>query len=256
MFPNKYESPLAQAAQEVIKEIDFGHDRSVRPVSDQQAIDGLKDAGLGLDYRAKTTEAKGHKTVFEGLAFDKEAVRTQCFAIYESDNPIAIMSVAIAPKAWIAEQRYVRLDRQRELVEILDFKGVSGADDFPDFFIIPAWTKVIESHRTKMAMPGYRAIKNIFDLLEREAPRNTLMESIAQGRLSYEEQDEMGLLLDSHPVGTVMRSADLPFSPDLVGRNSSGSSSTVKMARLFGMQQLENVGCGHTLGPVFIKDVK
>ena len=43
---------------------------------------------------------------------------------------------------------------------------------------------------------------------------------------------------------------------DLVGLNTTGSNSTVKLAELLGLEAVENYGSENTLGPVFIKRIK
>lgn len=251
----KYENPLAQNLFESVQRINFGENRIIKPVKTEEALGDLSNTGLGLDYRAVTEEIPGYKTVFDGLAFDKEAVRTQCFSVYEEESPIAIMSIAITPKSWIEQQRYLQLDKNNLIAKVIDYKSAINESETPEFFIVPAWTKTIESHRNKLAIPGFKAIKNIFEILQNEAPQNTHMEVIAQGQ--FLNKDDLFLKdILSKSVGTDIDVSQLPFSKEIIGQHSSGSSSTVKMARLLNLQQINRIGALPTLGPVFYKKVK
>lgn len=251
---SNYESELANKIYNTVETINFGKNRTVKPVLQNDILKTLKEAKLPLDYRAITENRDGYKTVFEGLEFDKENVRTQSFSIYEGEKPIAVMSIAIAPKSWIKKQKYIK-NNGDELI-VFDYKNITNNEHEPDFFVIPAMTKVIDSHRTKLAISGFNAIKKIFEVLAEKAPQNTYMEVIAQGKLEYEKWKELENFLSDKKAGTIINKRDFPFDPNLVGKNSTGSSSTVKMARLLGLTEVENIGSVKTLGPVFIKKLK
>lgn len=246
-----YESQLANSVYEQGKAVSFGEGRELRPILSIDDIEKIKEEKLSLDYRVRTDPAEGYGSVFEGLAFDETAVRSQSFSVLEADKPIATMTIVIAPKSWIGQQRY--FESQEGGLRIVDARNVVGSQELPDFFVVPAWTQVAASHKTKLAMPGVRTFRNILDKIEELSPANTYVETIAQGLLGREKQDVIGRLLAAHQLYDRISFDDLPFDKELIGKNSEGSSSTVKMAGLFGLKKAENICSANTLGPVFYR---
>lgn len=249
-----YESHLANSIYEQGKAVNFGEGRELRPIVSIDDIKKIEGEKLGLDYRAHIDPIEGYGSVFNGLAFDERAVRSQSFSILENDKPVAIMTIVIAPKLWIEQQRY--FETQGEGVKIVDARNVVGSQELPDFFVIPAWTQVATTHKNKLAMPGVRTFKNILSKIEEVSPKNTYIETIAQGQLKRDKGGVIDKLLAEHQLNDMIQFNDLPFDTELIGKNSEGSSSTVKMANLFGLKRAENICSANTLGPVFYKQYK
>lgn len=249
-----YESQLANSVYEQGKAVNFGEGRELRPIISIDDIKKIEGEKLGLDYRARIDPVEGYGSVFDGLAFDESAVRSQSFSVLEADKPIATMTIVIAPKFWIEQQRY--FESQDEGVRIVDARDVVGSQELPDFFVVPAWTQVADSHKSKLAMPGVRTFKNILSKIEEQSPENTYIETIAQGRLGKKERLAVSKLLAARQLNDEISFEDLPFDRELVGKNSEGSSSTVKMAGLFGFKKAENICSANTLGPVFYRKFK
>jgi hypothetical protein len=243
---------LANRIEDAVLAVNFGDNRRIVPVANVETMTQLYEAGIGLDSRV-TAEAKlGIASVFDRIAFDSENVRSQSFAIFEGENPIGSMSVLTTPKSWIAKQRYFQ--KGVDGVKVLDAHAISGPE-LPEFYIIPGWTKVTDSHRGLLAHPGFTAFRNVIEILEDSAPDDTWMEAVAQGQLPSDMRRKAFELSDNE-VGTVIPFDEFPFDADMIGVSSGGSTSTVKMARLLGLAKLDNLGSVSTLGPVFAKKIK
>jgi len=247
-----HHNKLAEELVKIVTDFNFGDGCVIRPVTSPDIVEQIKQTEIrGIDYRAKTEPENGFASVFEGLAFDQEKVRSQSFAIYEQESPVGVMSFVIAPKTWIAEQRYFM--RENGGVRVVDAKAVTGTE-LPNFYIIPAWTKVISTHRLKFAIPGFRAFTRVMTKIQESSPQHTWIESIAQGQFPFDKKEEL-VELSKRALNTFIPEHELPFNLKLVGKNNPGSSSTVKMAKVMGLNQIDNLGSGLTLGPVFTKKV-
>ena len=230
----------------------FGINYRLVPVTSLDIVEQIQRTEIkGIDYRAKIDPENGFASVFDGLAFDPEKVRSQSFALYEKESPVGVMTAVIAPRTWIAEQRYFA--RENGGARVVDAHAVTG-DELPNFYIIPAWTKVLSSHRLKFVIPGFRAFRKVMQEIQESAPSNTWMEAIAQGQFPFERKEEL-IKLSRRSLNTFIPEDELPFGLKIIGKNNSGSSSSVKMARLMGMKQIADLGSNLTLGPVFTKRV-
>ena len=246
---------LAKGIYHSVENISFGNGYDFVPVTTSELAQKIKDSSLGgLDYRAKMVPEPGFASVFDGLAFDPENVRTQSFALLarKEKEPVGVMSAVIAPQSWILNQRYFQ--RATDGVRICDFSTISN-DKIPEYLIIPAWTKVVPDHLVHFAIPGFRAFHKVMAVLQESAPENTWMEAIAQGEWPMSRNEEMLQLLD-RGLGAYIDQAELPFQLEQVGKNNKGSLSSVKMAPLMGLQRIGRLGSARTLGPVFAKRVK
>lgn len=243
---------LANRIEDAVLAVNFGDNRRIVPVADVETMTQLSEAGLGLDYRVIAEAKPGIASVFDRISFDPENVRSQSFAIFEGENPIGSMSVLTAPKSWIAKQRYFQ--KGADGVKVLDAHTISGSE-LPEFYIIPGWTKVADSHRGSLAHPGFTTFRNIIEILEDSAPDDTWMETVAQGQLPS-DMSRKAFELSHNEVGTVIPFDEFPFDADMIGVSSEGSTSTVKMARLLGLNKFDNLGSVSTLGPVFAKKIK
>jgi hypothetical protein len=248
-----YSETLANGIYEKVKSINFGDGFKIKPVITEETVTALKDVLVGIDYRAKINPENGFASMFEGLAFDPQRLRSQSFAIIneETNKPVGTITAIIAPKPWISTQRYFM--REENGVRVRDFKAVSG-DKLPEFVIIPAWTKVVSEYLGHFAIPGFHAFKKMMEFIQQGAPKNTWMESIAQGEWPVDRRDELTKLTDQG-VGTFIATSELPFTLDLIGKNSRGSSSSAKMAPIMGLSKINNLGSSVSLGPSFAKRV-
>jgi hypothetical protein len=243
---------LAERLLGEVKAINFGDGCRMVPVTELCIADQIEATEIkGIDYRAKTKSEDGFAPVFDGVAFDSKRVRSQAFALYEGKSPVGVMTTVIAPRTWIAEQRYFA--REDGGVRVVDAHAVTGVQ-LPDFYIIPAWAKVLPSHRLKFAIPGFRAFKMVINIIEEVAPSGTWMEVIAQGRFPFERKGEL-INLSDRGLDTFIPEDELPFDPGLIGKSDPFSSSSAKMAQLMDMRQVEKLGSNLTLGPVFAKQV-
>lgn len=244
---------LAQGIYGAITRANFGSNFRVVPVTSLEIVEQLKASEIKeVDYRAKIEQEDGFLPVFDGLAFDSKNVRSQAIALYEGDEPVGVMTQVIAPKKWIEKQRY--FEKEQNGIYVRNFETVSR-DGLPDFMIIPAWTKVAPRHLLRFAVPGFRAFRNAMSQIIENAPKNTWMEAIAQGQFPFDRRNEL-LAIAERGVGTFVPKDALPFEMDLIGKNNSGSSSSVKMARVMGLGQIQNIGSAMSLGPVFAKKLK
>lgn len=245
------EESLAIQLSRLMTSENFGDSRIV-PVDSRDILSQLNDAKIGLDYRVKAEPEEGFASTFEGLAFDPEKLRSQSFAIYEQDKPVGVMSLVIAPKPWIEEQRYYK--KENNGVRVVDAHTITGGD-LPDFYFIPAWTKVVLSHKGKFAIRGFGVFSKAIDLVQKNAPKNTWMEVTAQGRLDPQKR-EASISLAQEKYDKFIPKNELPFDIETIGEIAPESSSTAKMARIMGLERIEDIGSDSTLGPIFAKKVK
>lgn len=245
------DNELANNIASIVSSIPFGEGFDIAPVTTTEAYKALLENHIGIDYRAKAETSEGLVSVFEGLAFDPENLRSQTFTLSEAERPIGCISLIIAPKSWVEKQRY--FEQVNGGLALRDAHSITGGD-IPEFYIIPGWTKVETSHRGDFGIQGVRALTKVIQRLTDEAPENTWIEMAPQGLLPKERFGETEVLAKQY-IGEFIADKDLPFEPSIVGGNTEGSNSTVKMARLMGMQKIENIVSSKTLGPVFAKRV-
>lgn len=251
--PSYSGNQLAQDIYGAIRKANFGSNFRVVPVTSLDIVEQLKASEIkGVDYRAKTETEDDFAPVFDGLAYDSENVRSQAIALYEGDEPVGVMTQVIAPRKWIEKQRY--FEREQNGIYVRNFKTVSR-NGLPDFMIIPAWTKVIQKHLLRFAIPGFRAFRNAMSQIVESAPENTWMEAIAQGQFPFDQREKL-LVIAERDVGTFVPKGELPFKMSLIGKNNNGSSSSVKMSRVMGLRQIQNIGSAMSLGPVFAKKLR
>ena len=225
---------------------------SIRPVIDTETIEQIKSSSLiGLDSRSKPKAEPGIESVFKGLAFDNDNVRTQATAIYHDETPIALMTQVIAPNSYVAAQRY--FERMNGAIAIRDFQVV-GKQSIADFLVVPGWTILDPRYRLPKTLirPAFDTFLQILDLIKDNAPLNTYIETVAQGKYPTSKRNDL-LEIAKKPVGSVISEDLLPFRVDLIGQNDEGSKASVNMAKRIGLSRVENVGSSRSLGPVFIK---
>lgn len=247
------DNKLANQIHYTVQKVSFGAGYRVEPVTNNKIAQDVVNVIGGIDYRAKRQVEPGFLPVFLGLAFDPDNLRSQSFALYDNttDQVVAVSTTVIAPKGWLAEQKYFR--KENGGVTVTNFAEINGAN-VPDYVVIPAWTKVVPELRLKFAIPGFRAFREIMSLLKQSAPQNTWIEAIAKGQFPVTQKAELKLLTDLG-VGTHIPANNLPFDIDIVGRNSPDSSSSVKMADLLGLKKAKDVGSSTSLGPPFTKKI-
>jgi len=243
---------LANLIEDAVLAVNFGEGRTVVPIDSSETITQLNAANLGTDYRVTAESKSGTASVFDRIAFDPENVRSQSFAICEGEKAVGSMSFIVEPKSWItANERYFQ--KSDEGIIILDAHAVTGSE-LPEFYITPGWTKVLDSHRGLLALPGFKAFMNVMEVLEESAPEGTWIETVAQGQLPYETSGK-AVGLSKNEVGTVIPFDEFPFDVGLFGLCSEGSASTVKTARLLGLSEVKGICSPSTLGPVFAKKI-
>jgi len=245
------EETLAIQLTHLMTSENFGDSRIVS-VDSKDILSQLNEAKMEQDYRVKAEPEEGIASTFEGVAFDPEKLRSQSFAIYEQEKPVGVMSLVIAPKPWIEQQRYYK--KEDDGVRVVDAHTIT-AQDIPDFYIIPGWTQVTPSHKGKFAARGFSMFKKAIELIQSNAPKNTWMEVTAQGRLDRQKRKaSISFAREKHDK--FIPKDELPFDIETIGEIAPGSSSTAKMARLMGLERVEDVGSDSTLGPIFAKKVK
>ncbi|MCL5970052.1 MAG: hypothetical protein M1450_00920 [Patescibacteria group bacterium] len=205
------ENEFANKILNTIRSIHFGDNCKIVPVVSHEIISQIKRTEIGGDYRAKAEAENGIASVFDGLAFDPEKIRSQSFAFYEGENPVGLMSAVIAPRPWIAEQRYFKREEGKG-IRVVDAHTISG-EELPEFYIIPAWTKVLDSHRGKFAIPGFNAFKKVMQEIEGSSPTDTWMQVIAQGKLPFDKR-ENAIELSKREIGTLIPLEEFPFDPE------------------------------------------
>jgi len=242
-------SHLSDDINSEVNKISFGENINIIHVDNQTKYQEVIDSGLGFDYRAKNENSDKIVSVFEGLDFDKNKIRTQSYFLKDREKIAAIMTFAIIPQKISKEQRYFK--KAEGGIEVCDFNSLYV--DIPEFIISPAWTKVDPKYLTKFAVPGFKLFKNILQILENKSPGNTWLEVSARG--TYPTRDILEKFLKEKDVGVFISNEKLPFNINMFGVASNESESTVKMARLLNIPQLQDIATT-TLGPVFSKKAR
>ncbi|MFZ2038909.1 MAG: hypothetical protein WAV11_03145 [Minisyncoccia bacterium] len=264
-FVEKQKS-ISEQIINIINETNFGQNIDVIPVDNIEIFKQIKDK-LGTDIRSRTDEDEKYGSIFNGLDFDLNKMRSQSFAIYDKNNeektPVGIMTFIIAPKWWAEQERYIEKVPEgvifRDYSDLLEKTGNSR--QLPDYTIMPAWTKVDSKYLGKFALPGFRVMEKVINLLSMEAPENTFIQMVAQGTADKDLLKKLKDLISVINIGQkiskeeMLATSGLDFS-DLVGRNTQGSESTVKTAKHFQLDEVINYGSASSLGPVFIKKIK
>ena len=240
---------LSDEINSSIQNISFGENINIVRVDNKDKFAELSDSGLGLDYRTKSENSDKFGSVFEGLSFDENKIRTQSYFLKDKEKVAAIITFAITPRKWANEQMYIR--KKDSGIEICDFSTLNKEN--LEFIISPAWTKVDPEYLNKFAVPGFKLFKNVLEILENKSPQNTFLEITARG--NYIKKGELQESLKEKGVVTFMSEDELPFKLDEIGVPSKGAESTAKMARLLNIPQLQDVATT-SLGPVFIKKAK
>jgi hypothetical protein len=135
VYPN---NPFARDVFNESLGISFGSDFELLPVDSHHILSMIQISPLKrLDSRAKVVSEPGYTSVFEGIDFDPENLRSQSFVLLnrEKQEPVAVMCLVVAPKGWIEHQRYFQ--RTETGVIVRDFSYISN-ESLPDFLIIPA----------------------------------------------------------------------------------------------------------------------
>lgn len=249
------QNPLATEIYGAMRSAGFGDQFNTVPIANEEIIEQIKASKLkGVDYRAKVKAEPGFASVFDGLAFDPENLRSQSTAIYHDEKPIGLMTQVIAPRKWIESQRY--FERDTDGVYVRDFESVSK-NGMADFLVIPAWTILDSEYRYPKTIisPGFQAFQNIMKLIQTNAPQNTYMEAIAQGQFPFDRKGELQALAD-RGVNVFIPQSELLFSLDLIGKNNGGSMASVNMAERMRLERVDGLGSGLTLGPVFARKLK
>lgn len=246
-----YKSQIAFSIAKEVGSINFGDGFGLYPVVDSTAYSLVKKT-LGMDVRVRDMAGGEFASVFDGLAFDGDKVRTQAFSVFKEGVPVGLITMAIVPSFYIDQQRY--LLKEEDGIRICDFKTINHGEK-PDFLVVPAFTKVDPEYLLKFAIPGFRAICKILQIIKKSAPQNTWIEIIAQGQLYGVERDRLNQLVKLRGLGSLIGQEDLQFPLSQIGKNNEGSSSSVKLARLLGMRKVPNVGYCSNLGPVFSANI-
>ena len=258
---------LSAQITEIITNINFGINIKVIPVSGLEIVDQLNDAKIGLDNRAKTETDNKTESVFNGLDFDSNKTRVQAFALYDinlsEQIPVGVITIVIEPQKILNEERYFeRTDLGIVMRDYSDLiMSTTNEKITPNFIVMPAWTKVDQRYLGKFAIPGFRAIKNIIEVLETEAPLNTYFEMEAQGMANNATKAYFHNIISEFKPGKeilfddIITNTGMTNFKEILGQNTRGSDSTIKAARLLGAKQANNY-CGTSLGPVFIKKLK
>lgn len=245
---------LAQKICDDVCSSRFGNDFQITPIVDASTAQDVQRTIQHLDNKAKIVPQDGYATVFEGLAFDENRVRTQAVVIYDGkvNRPVAVSTFVIAPRTWVQKKRY--FEKVNDGIIIRDFTTISQNQSLPQFLFFPGWTYVDLPYRLHFALSGFRAIKRIMDTIQFYAPERSWAEEIPRGRWPRKRESEV-LALAAYPVGTYLSKNDLPFSLEALSQNSLGSSSSVKIAKHLGLHRVNNISSVHTLGPVYVKQL-
>lgn len=243
-------NPIAQGIFAELQRSFFGHQYKLVPIINKGISDQIQATIRHLDNKAKTSAEDGYATVFEGLSFDPNRVRSQAFAVYNraEQKPVAVSAFILAPMNWILSKRY--FEKTNDGITIRDFCRLTHTGQPPKFLFFPGWTYVDPEYRLQFALPGFRAIKNIMTYIRANAPDQTWAEEIPRGTWPRNRESEL-LALAKNPVGTYISANELPFDLSTMGKNSLGSSSSVKIAKHLGLQKVSNISSVSTLGPVF-----
>lgn len=259
----------------IVTSINFGEGISVAQLASKEMIEEIRQSEIkNIDYRSLAEDSKEISSVFDGLEFDPEHLRSQAFVLYNTKEdkrvPVGVMTIIITPKKHLLRGKY--WEKTADGLKLLDFKTLADKadlDKFPEFVIEPAWTKVDPKYKGQFAISGFLAIKKIIAELTQEAPDNTCILASAQGKLStikngreaVKRLSEFGL-----DVGTIVKSEDLPkvrvgeeeiSIAEYFGQNSEGSAATVSLAKALDMSKIKGVVSGTgSLGPIYIKKLK
>jgi hypothetical protein len=203
----------------------------------------------GHDYRTSVEEQMGVASVFRGVDFDPEKIRTQEFAITREGRNIGVMTVAICPK-WSNEQaRYLQRteDGQFGIITIQDLTGGVA----PDFLIVPAFLELNENERGNGALTKamINSEKAIMAICSKNAPRDSLtyIQMSAQADLTYAEIDS---------IRQMVQAGKLEISETLssrIGKPRHESRAAVTLACHLGIPAAPNVASIIGGGPVFMK---
>jgi hypothetical protein len=169
---------------------------------------------------------------------------------HEQDSAIGIMSIVIAPERYIANEKYFKSDHDK--LRLVSFQEAHGLSETPAYLVIPAWTIVEPQYRTRFAIPGFRAYKRMLDVIAENAPVNTYIEASAAGKIEGANRRQLFELREL-PIGTEFDQEYFPYDFSLLGENSPGSSSSVKLAGMLNLEKSENIGSSRSLGPVFLR---
>jgi hypothetical protein len=241
-------------AQEVnkISDLDYGKEFCYKPIVDMETYSLVK-SNLGMDIRSKCKKNEKFESVFAGLDFDPDRIRSQAFSVYCNGIPILVSTICIVPKVWIEEQRYIYNDDGR--IKVCNIQLITNKE-IPNFLIVPAWTRLNKFYTQRFAIKGVRILIAIINFLSYSAPIGTSIEIVAQGLIGKEKQQAISELIEKVGTGNYISEEDLFFSRDIIGKNYPGSTATVKAAVALGLKKIVDTGAGTTLGPVFIKSVK
>lgn len=251
MNMNSFEklNTLSDEINSRVQNISFGENINIVRVDNKDKFAELSDSGLGLDYRTKSENSDKFASLFDGLAFDENRIRTQSYFLKDKEKVAAIITFAITPRKWANEQMYLK--KKNSGIEICDFSSLNNEN--PEFVISPAWTKVDSEYLNKFAIPGFKLFKNVLEILENKSPQNTFLEISARG--NYIKKGELQEFLKEKGVGSFIPESELSFKLEEIGIPSKGAESTAKMARLLNIPLLPDVATT-SLGPVFVKRAK
>jgi hypothetical protein len=247
--PTDNQSELSRNLDQIATSFSFGDGVEIKRLTNKEQFAAIKNSELGMDSRAKSEEEEGYATVFEGLDFDADRVRSQAYFLEKMGEIIAIITFTITPKKNFTEHKF--LFKNNDGVTLCNFETVTG--EMPDFVISPSWTKVKPAYQTKFALPGFKIIKTVLEETEKIAPSNTWLDITAQGK--FIPKGESFKKMYGQEIGSFTPNSELPFPIDDFGIPINGAVSTVKLANLLGVPVLKNA-VGSTLGPIYVKKIK
>lgn len=233
---------LAKDISEIAQNIDFWSNTKIVPICSKDMLQKIQQQDLGMDYRAKIASQEGFWSMLEGLAFDKDRIRTQVFALVKEEIPIGIVSFVILPKIHIKNQQYFQ--KGQDGIKKIPAQEAYGWE-LPDFSIVVGWTKMIDNYRGKFVMQRLSLLEKILEKLKKEAPENTRIEIQAEGQMKSNKNDDSYISYDQ-----------LSLDKDMIGKNSKDSSSTVKFAKYLWLKQLDDIFGSRSLGPVFFQKIR
>jgi hypothetical protein len=224
-----------------------------------------------LDYRSKKEGDEESASVFDGLDFDPDKLRSQAFALFDMAGaekiPVGIMTFTIAPRRWVEKERYWEKVSDGVVVrDHFDLSDVVGSErSMPEFIISPSWTKVDPRYAGKFAIPGFNVIRKTLGLLAEAAPDQTFLEVSAQGQAGQNDRtirQRLAGIVSSSSAGQKFTNQEIEQASgingfmNLIGKSTEGSATTVQVAKLLGINEAVNYGDDLTLGPVFSKRIK
>ncbi|MFA6421875.1 MAG: hypothetical protein WCV92_00495 [Candidatus Buchananbacteria bacterium] len=256
---------------EMIRAVNFGDGIEMVPVDNEETFDLIKNSKLGLDYRSKKEGDEESASVFDGLDFDPDKLRSQAFALFDMAGaekiPVGIMTFTIAPRRWVEKERYWEKVSDGVVVrDHFDLSDVVGSErSMPEFIISPSWTKVDPRYAGKFAIPGFNVIRKTLGLLAEAAPDQTFLEVSAQGQAGQNDRtirQRLAGIVSSSSAGQKFTNQEIEQASgingfmNLIGKSTEGSATTVQVAKLLGINEAVNYGDDLTLGPVFSKRIK